>query len=282
MAKLSTLVGGPVRASVIGVRAPALDPHAALAELRLAGASDRARGAVAHRSAALAQRLLGGPSELDAPRPLTQVEQSLWALVVATAVEDTGVAGEVWPGSRRAAPPSSSPLAFDVVSRDLGEVPMTVTALCPPGLRSAAAARAAVAGRGPSTVPVVRRPVRAARGGCRPARGPRRHHARARAAELVIFAGAVGLRRLPSAVDAAVSTGYVGRDMTLPDDAHVELTVALGTTQLSLRQLAELVPGADRPARPSARGTVRVRARPVGSSGGASWWMLTASSACAS
>jgi len=32
--------------------------------------------------------------------------------------------------------------------------------------------------------------------------------------------------------------------MALPDDAHLELTVQLGTTQLSLRQLAELVPGA--------------------------------------
>jgi flagellar motor switch/type III secretory pathway protein FliN len=31
--------------------------------------------------------------------------------------------------------------------------------------------------------------------------------------------------------------------MSLPDDAHVELTVALGTTQLSLRQVVELAIG---------------------------------------
>jgi type III secretion protein Q len=37
-------------------------------------------------------------------------------------------------------------------------------------------------------------------------------------------------------------TGYVPRDMALPD-AHVELTVTAGTTRLSLRQLTELAPG---------------------------------------
>jgi flagellar motor switch/type III secretory pathway protein FliN len=62
-------------------------------------------------------------------------------------------------------------------------------------------------------------------------------------AELVIFGGAVGLRATPNAVSAAASTGYVPRDMSLPDDAHVELTVALGTTQMSLRQVLDLAVG---------------------------------------
>ena len=62
-------------------------------------------------------------------------------------------------------------------------------------------------------------------------------------AELVIFGGALGLRVAPNAVSAAACTGYVRRDMSLPDDAHVELTVALGTTQLSLRQVVELAVG---------------------------------------
>jgi flagellar motor switch protein FliN len=31
--------------------------------------------------------------------------------------------------------------------------------------------------------------------------------------------------------------------MSLPDDAHVELTVALGTTQMSLRQVLDLAVG---------------------------------------
>jgi flagellar motor switch/type III secretory pathway protein FliN len=59
----------------------------------------------------------------------------------------------------------------------------------------------------------------------------------------VIFGGSVGLRAAPNAVSAAACTGYVPRDMSLPDDAHVELTVALGTTQLSLRQVVELAIG---------------------------------------
>jgi type III secretion protein Q len=44
-------------------------------------------------------------------------------------------------------------------------------------------------------------------------------------------------------VVAEVATGYVRRPMSLPDNAHVELTVALGTTQLSLRQVFELSVG---------------------------------------
>jgi type III secretion protein Q len=44
-------------------------------------------------------------------------------------------------------------------------------------------------------------------------------------------------------VEATVTTGYVRHEMALPDDAHLELTVQLGTTSLSLRQLAELAVG---------------------------------------
>jgi hypothetical protein len=46
---------------------------------------------------AIAQHLYGGPAELAAPRPLGIVERSIFALVVATALEDLGVPGEVWP-----------------------------------------------------------------------------------------------------------------------------------------------------------------------------------------
>ena len=64
-----------------------------------------------------------------------------------------------------------------------------------------------------------------------------------RALELEVLGGALGLRAEPGAVVAEVATGYVRRPMSLPDDAHVELTVALGTTQLSLRQVFELSVG---------------------------------------
>jgi flagellar motor switch/type III secretory pathway protein FliN len=63
------------------------------------------------------------------------------------------------------------------------------------------------------------------------------------AVELEILGGVVGLRGKPGAVVAEVATGYVPRAMSLPDDAHVELTVGLGTTRMSLRQVFELAVG---------------------------------------
>jgi len=62
-------------------------------------------------------------------------------------------------------------------------------------------------------------------------------------AELDALGGTIGLTIAQNAVVGEVATGYVARDMSLPDDAHVELTVALGTTQLSLRQLGDLAIG---------------------------------------
>jgi flagellar motor switch/type III secretory pathway protein FliN len=62
-------------------------------------------------------------------------------------------------------------------------------------------------------------------------------------AELVVFGGAIGVAIAPGAVVAAVTTSYSARSMALPDDAHVELTVGLGTTQLSLRQIIDLAVG---------------------------------------
>ena len=58
---------------------------------------------------------------------------------------------------------------------------------------------------------------------------------------LVIGAGQIGLAAAAQAVEATVATGYVPRPML--DDAHVEVTVQLGTTRLSLRQLADLAVG---------------------------------------
>jgi flagellar motor switch/type III secretory pathway protein FliN len=64
-----------------------------------------------------------------------------------------------------------------------------------------------------------------------------------RTLELQIGDGRIGLTAAPRAVEATVSTGYLPRDMTLPDDAHLELTVQLGTTRMSLRALSELAVG---------------------------------------
>jgi type III secretion protein Q len=60
---------------------------------------------------------------------------------------------------------------------------------------------------------------------------------------------------------AEVATGYVPRAMSLPDDAHVELTVGLGTTQLSLRQVFELAVGQVVPLGRPLAGPFEIRAR---------------------
>ncbi|HET9622458.1 MAG TPA: hypothetical protein VFP84_13890, partial [Kofleriaceae bacterium] len=71
-ARLAALVGGPVRARFVELITDAVhpDPHAACAEVRHNGAVLVVAGA-ARPVRALAQRVLGGPVELDAPRPLT-------------------------------------------------------------------------------------------------------------------------------------------------------------------------------------------------------------------
>jgi len=251
--KLAALAGGPVRITM----GTALDDrYAGACTLRLAGATLEVLGS-SRAVRRLAQRLLGGPAELDAPRPLTSVEQSLWALVVATAVEDLGIAGEVVPAGEVGADGRGAVarggggasgrdvlVAIDVMLGDLAlavEVrgPALELRVPPPRSLPSWAARAML------DVPVVL-------GRCAlPADALGRLAVRdiitlerpAGDAELVIFGGAVGLRAAPNAVSAAASTSYVRRDMSLPDDAHVELTVALGTTQLSLRQVLDLAVG---------------------------------------
>ena len=253
---LGTLAGGPVKvvigqrsdAALAGTRSATFDPFAARCELRVAGASIDVLGS-SRALRRLAQRLLGGPAEVDAPRPLTGVEQSLWALVVATAVGDLAITGEVIPCLETAVdrpppPPAPAVVAFDLV---LGDLAITVEVRAPALELRAPPPRPLPAWAERMTVeaPVVL-------GRCAlPAADVARLAVRdvitldrpAGDAELVIFGGAVGLRVAPNAVSAAASTGYVRRDMTLPDDAHVELTVALGTTQLSLRQVLDLAVG---------------------------------------
>jgi hypothetical protein len=231
----------PVSDTVVGHRAPdasrALDPHAAACELRVAGTTFEVRGS-SRAVRRLAQRLLGGPDELDAPRPLTLVEERLWAHVVATAIDDLGIRGEVIAASAR------SPGVAVVIDVVLGDVPLTVELrgesieLRAPPLRA-----------WPAWVDhaMLELPVVVARCAL-PADALARLAVRdviivdrvGGDAELAIFGGAVGLRAASNAVSATACTGYVPRDMSLPDEAHVELTVALGTTQMTLRQVLDL------------------------------------------
>jgi len=275
--KLVKLAAGPVSIRFVG-SAPSIDPHASLAEVRVDGASIFV--AASSRSIrALAQRWLGGPDELDAPRPLTSAEHGTWCLVVAAALADFGIAAQVWPAfdkplaslSTPSVAPAPSPTiagharakhdrdAFAATMRapglgaggdvhvvselavTLGNVEMTVVAFAPRALEL--------------RVPTPREwprwtfdlPIVVGR-----AAVPREAVARLalrdiitveRVLELDLGDGSVGLTAAPRAVEATVATGYVRRDMALPDDAHLELTVQLGTTRLSLRALSELAVG---------------------------------------
>jgi type III secretion protein Q len=237
-AGLAALVGGPVR---VGRPTDALaEPFAACCELRIGGAALEVVGS-SRAVRRLAQRLLGGPVELDAPRPLSAVEQAVWALVVSTAVDDLAIAAEVMAGGE---PRGGLLLALDLV---LGDIPMAVEIRGPalelrlppsrplPGWAARLTIDAPIV-VGRCALPAAALAQLAVRDVVtldRPAGD----------AELVIFGGVVGLRAVRNAVSATASTGYVRRDMTLPDEAHVELMVALGTTQLSLRQVLDLAVG---------------------------------------
>ncbi|HEX5060005.1 MAG TPA: FliM/FliN family flagellar motor switch protein, partial [Kofleriaceae bacterium] len=266
--RLARLVGGTaVRVDV--VPATAFDPFAARCAVRVGGAAIDVRGG-SLGVRAIAQRLLGGPAELSAPRPLGVVEKSIFALVVATALEDLGVAGEVWPVldeelattdvKTRVGRPSKGPAqaaerepivelaitmggeaerGHDVVLAVQIQAPADLLLRVPPsrGWPSWFAmtvdcpivlGRCALDGRA-----LQRLAVRSVVTLDRPTA----------TAELDVLGGTIGLAIAKNAVVGEVATGYVPRDMSLPDTAHVELTVALGTTQLSLRQLGDLAIG---------------------------------------
>ena len=260
--RLARLAGGAVRVDVV-LPAAVFDPFAARCEVRAGGAAIEVLG-TSGGVRMLAQRVLGGPNERGGPRPLTLVERSIWSLVVATALEDLGVAGEVWPqlvdtqatndertvaGHRAAGTDRGShepivielavrlhDIALAVHVRAPASLPLRVPPVrpWPPWFETARIDAPIIVGRCALAKELL--PRLAARSVVtleRPAGD----------AELVIFGGAVGLSAVRGALEAAVATGYVRRDMSLPDDAHVELTVALGTTQLSLRQVAELAVG---------------------------------------
>ncbi len=245
--RTAALVGGPVRARAIASTLD--DPDAARCELRIAGSSLELLGAGAGVRR-IAQRVLGGPTEIAATRPLGAVEHAVWALVVAAALEDLGIAGEVW------ACEGPSSLGDDprelAVELDAGGTPFTVAIRAPRSfaMRAPVPHVPAWAERVYVDAAIVVGRCRISTAAIR-ALAPRNiitidPPAAPSQAELVVLGGALGLVVRPSGageVVADVVTGYVVRAMSLPDDARVELTVGLGTTQLSLRQVFELAVG---------------------------------------
>ena len=276
--RTAKLVGDGVSARLVGTRTDAFDPYAAHAEVRLAGASI-VLACAARPIRALAQRLFRGPPELDAPRPLTPVEEATWVLVVAAMLEDTGIPGEVWPsvglprgGSDGALAPTvaaarsatgrgrpTTPLALEVVLERRGS-PWTCVAYVPRSIE--------VRVPPPRPLPVGPLEVPVVLGRCLLSREDLARLAVRdiitieRELALSIGDGTVRLTAAAGAVEARVVTGYNPAPVTQPlaDAAQVELTVSLGTTRLSLRQVGELAIGAVVPLGRPLAGPYEVRA----------------------
>lgn len=204
----------------------------------------------------VARRLLSLPLELPAPRPLTSAEHSVAALGCAAALAQLDAAAQVepWqpvPELRHALtrterfiadwPCISAPLAID-------GTPGMLRVWVPPGLVVARPAEPVARFLPPVPVPtlvvVATAPL------------PRQAAARLAARDIIIVepagAGAVlrlgrgeiGLRAVRGEAQAIIDSSYVRSAMEpLPDDVHVELTVALGAVSLSLRQVSELAVG---------------------------------------
>jgi flagellar motor switch/type III secretory pathway protein FliN len=260
-----TLAGAPLASAPLAgaplAGAPLDDPHAAHCMIRVAGAALEAR-ASSGGIKRIAQALLGGPAELPAPRPLTFAESAVWCSLVEAALEDLAIVAQIWPstapsistratstgatstgatstGATSTGATSRSAIHFDIT---LGDIPLAVSLYIPAGLDlrvppALAPPKWSERMHVDATVVVGR--------GALHREDLARLRARSlvtidRALELEVLGGTLGLRAEPRAVVAEVVTGYVRRPMSLPDNAHVELTVALGTTQLSLRQVAEL------------------------------------------
>jgi hypothetical protein len=271
--KLAALAAGPVTIALTG-GAPSIDPHASLAEVRLAGGASILVAASSIAIRTLAQQHVGGPEELPAPRPLTTAEQAIWCLVLAAALADLAIDARVWPAFDKPMP-APLPEAATVVGHARAARPAAIDPHAPTRVAPVPTAGAAwrtvelAVKLGPVSMAVVAFVPRSLALRVPPARAwPRwtfdipivlarsavERSALARLAirdiitvertlELEIGDGRMGLHAAPRAVEATVATGYVRRDMTLPDDAHLELTVQLGTTRMSLRALSELAVG---------------------------------------
>ena len=212
------------------------DRHAALAELRVAGVSILLTASLAPIRA-LAQRLVGGATELDAPRPPSSVDHAIWALVVAAAIADFGLHAEVWPFSDPPLPDDA--IAIEIVVTLPNQAQLTVIAWCPREL--------AVRVPPDRPVPAWRFTLPIVVGRCELAAGAISALAVSDVVvvegglHLVVGDASVGLTAAPGSMEARVATGYVRRAMA--DSAHLELTVQCGATAISLRDLATLAPG---------------------------------------
>jgi flagellar motor switch/type III secretory pathway protein FliN len=255
---LPSLLGAEPTLRLESIVMTAVDPYAARVEVRAHGASAVVSGP-SQFVKDVAQRLLGGPAELPASRPLTAAERGVWAVLVSAALTDAGLPGEVWPVEHRPGLASTaSPTVELTATVGTRVVPIWIE------LPSVLATRVPPPRRWPAwtfDVPVVV-------GACTL---PHAAVARLRARDVVVIErqlalvsgdGTIELTASTGAVEAKVASGYNRRAMSTPtaDAAELELTVQLGTTRLSLRQLADLAPGAVVPLGRPLAGPFEVRA----------------------
>ncbi len=204
----------------------------------------------------VARRLLSLPLELPAPRPLTSAEHSVAALGCAAALAQLDAAAQVepWqpvPELRHALarterfiadwPCISAPLTID-------GTPGVLRVWVPPGLVVSCPVEPAPRFCPPVTVPalvvVAAAPLSRAAAARLAVRDIVVVEPAGAGASLRLGRGEIGLRAVHGATQAIVDSSYVRRAMEpLPDDVHVELTVALGGVSLSLRQVSELAVG---------------------------------------
>jgi flagellar motor switch/type III secretory pathway protein FliN len=239
--KLTKLAEGAIELRVVGVDAnPSIDPHAALAEVRVDGMSI-VLAASSRAVRAYAQAWLGGPDELDAPRPLAPHEVAIWCVVIATVLADAKVTGaQVYPILDEPAPPLSPETTRIELAVALGAIAASVVAIVPRAIALRAAPPRWPAWRFDVPIVVGRAAIPADQ---LAALAVRDIVTVDRVLELEIGDAVVGLTAAQRALEATVTTGYISRDMALPDDAHLELTVQLGTKSFSLRELADLAVG---------------------------------------
>jgi len=238
--RVEKLVGGPVHVRVGS--GPLDDPNAAVCAVRVNGHAIAVRGASGFVRR-FAQQLLGGPEELAAPRALTNAEVAMWTMLVAAAVEDLGIAGEVWPVDRSPSP-SPSPIVLDLI---LAGTPWTIE-LAAPSSVGLAAPRPRIPGWADAVLldcPIIVGRCWLARADV--ARLKRRSvvtlERTQTANELVVLGGRIGVEATPDPVVARACTEYVAREMGLPDEARIELTVGVGSATMSLRQVMGLAVG---------------------------------------
>jgi flagellar motor switch/type III secretory pathway protein FliN len=235
------LLDGLVR--VTGVRGgPAgIDPAGACCELAIGGEVIEIHGTGA-LVRVLAERWLGGPPELPAPRPLGVVEHALWAHAVAIAARELAITGEVKP--RLAMAPPREGLAVEL-TLEVGGRAGSVVVIAP----SALELRVSPARTPPpwSQRLAIDAPVVVAR--CLLDRDALAHLAVRDlvtvepCCELEILGGTIELAPRQNAVVAEVRSEYSRRAMAIADDAQVEFAVTLGTARLSLRQTLDLAIG---------------------------------------